>query len=437
MELGSHQQSNALNNRPTKLKQSLQLAYTRKPMNKCLSKFLLALALLCQIDPILAREPYHATVTVDSTQAKVSAPNLVDLNRDLRSENIQRLIPFYTPVSPVSIAINLRGIDTLTSFAANSTVLVVEIPQAGITQTFEGGTREESLALFKDSVRDGGNKHRLFKAYPRFSPIDPIAGNPNSLMAQMAQADYLLGRLSPLSGCDCSWNAQPLVHQFQLGSYVTRGFSKGFDTTSVTLPSRYSYSPYYNWALVVDAPLTYNRNGGASSLFGSLGFGLRVPLASNWTLTPILRFGSGGTLDLCTAGCFFSTGITSEYNYKIREFVLAMTNYAGYITSVNLWLTGVNFNYHLQNYLFKNGVSLTTCKGVCLYGRPINFGLSFIDSYFGRGHLFIRHYDEIGASLIINYINPRLDYDSLTLGFSYQFGQKDYRGYCFSMAYQF
>ena len=406
-------------------------------MNKILSAKLLLLLLCVQSAFLQAREPYHALVTVAADSATVSAPNMVDLSRDLKSSSITELIPFYTPTSAVSIDINLRGIDAISSFAANSTTLVVAIPQAGITQSFTGTTRDDSIKLFKDFVHDGGTKHRLLRAYAKYSPIDPIAGNPISLMAQMAKSDYLLGQLSPLSGCDCSWNTQPIVNQFQTGLDVTRAFAGGFETTSVTIPLRYSYSPNLDWAFIIDLPITYNRNGGASSLFNSLGLAIHLPITHEWSLTPLVRFGSGGTLDLCTAGCFFDTGITSVYHYKFLNYVLTMTNTISYYTTTNFWLTGINFNYHLQNYVFKNGLSLVSCKGFTFCNRPLNFGLSVVDSYFASHLLYIQHYDEVGISVITNNLIPYFNYDSLSLGFAYQFGEKSYRGYNFNMIYQF
>jgi len=396
-----------------------------------------ALLLLCQGTGVHARQPYHATITVDTVSATVSAPNLVDLKRDLSSKSIEELIPLYTPALPVSLDFNLRGILALASFPANSTTLIVQIPQAGITQTFTGATRDDSITLFKDYLRDGGTKHKLLKAYAKFSPIDPIAGNPNSLMAKMAQADYLISNLAPASGCDSCWSAQPIVHQFQAGSDIGRAFSKGFDTTTVTIPLRYSYSPNLNWAFILDAPLTYNRNGGASSLFGSMGFGLRLPITHEWSVTPVLRGGGGGSADLCTGGAFLSTGLTSIYNYKICEYVASMTNYAGYFTSTNFWISGVNCNYHLHNYIFKNGLSFTSCKGFTVCNRPVNFKIWAEDSRFTREDLFMHYYDEVGISLIANYVNPYIDYDCLSIGLSYQFGQKSYKGWYLNAEYQF
>lgn len=390
--------------------------------------------------PILsvhAHKPYQAEIEVAPASSHVSATNLVDLSHELKTSAIQELIPFYTPVSPVTIDINLRGILANAAFPAGSSTLVVSLPQAGTTVEFMGATRNESILLFKDYVRDGGTKHNLLQAYARYSPIDPIAGNPNSLLSRMGLSDYLIGHLSPLSGCDCEWSAQPIVHQFQLGANSGWAFCKGFNTTSITMPTRYSYSPDLDWALILDAPLTFNDNGGAYSLFGSLGLGLRVPVTYNWSLTPVVRYGAGGSLDLCTAGSFLSAGITSVFNYQLWDWVFSLTDFAGYYTSTNLWLSGVNFNYHLHNYIFNNGVSLTSCNGICLLGRPLRMSVSFMDSAITRRHLFMKHYDEVGVSLIATEINPCIDYDCLIVGFRYQFGQKQYKGFFVDLDYQF
>lgn len=402
-------------------------------MNKVIGFLCFSAVLLSQL---YGREPYHAKVKVDSESVTVSAPNLVDLKRDLNTQSLESLIPIYTPTSPVSFKINLRGLIARLSFAANSTNLKVRIPNAGITTSFDGGTRDQSIALFKEFIKESSSVPKILKAYAKFSPIDPVAGNPNSLMGQMAQSDYLLGKLSPLSGCDSCSSAQPIVHQFQVGAFVARAFCDRYDTTLLTLPLRYSYSPDYRWAFILDAPITYHRNGGASSLLGSLGIGVRVPLSPNWSLTPILRGGASGSLDLACGGSFVSGGLTSAYDYKIGP-VLSLTNYVGYFSSTNLFLTGVNFNYHLKNVVFKNGLSLTSCKGFSLCDRSFNFKIAAEDTYFAGDRLFMKHYDEISVALITTHLNPYLDYDCLSIEMAYQFGQKRYKSYSLNFAYQF
>ncbi len=390
---------------------------------------------LCQIAALQAYQPYHAIVSVGANTS-IAAPNVLNLINQVQT-SLKVLSPLYTPTSAVAIGFNLRGILALSTFAENSTSLVVNVPQANFMQIYNGATRDASLQLFKDSIKEGGNHHRLLKAYAKYSPIDPIAGNPNSLLFQMAQSDYQAGNLSPLSGCTTSWSAQPIKSQVQAGSYIGRSFAGNFDTTVVTMPLRYSYSPNLHFAYILDAPLTYLRNGGASSIIGSLGLGIRYPVTHAWSLTPLLRMGCGGSLDLCTSGNLLSAGVTSVYNFKLDQFVVAMNNYGGYFSSTNLWLTGINYSYKLHNYILKNGLTLKTCHGCLLCHRPINFSLSFTDSVILKDRLYINHFDEVSIALITQYLNPYLAYDCLSLGFTFQFGQKDFKGYNLNIAYQF
>jgi len=416
----------------------LMEASMHKWVRKFSLTFLVLLCIACFKSELQARNPYHATVTVGPFSAVFSESTILNLIQDLQTDSIQREIAIYDSNSPASFNLNLRGLVGIASYAANSTTLTVQIPQTGTSQSFTGATREDSAKLFDEFLKNDRPFNKKFrKAYAKFTPIDPIAGNPNSLMAQMAQADYLIGRLSPLSGCDCCWSAQPITHQFQAGLYSGRGFSDGFDTTIVTIPLRYSYSPNRTWALVLDAPQNYVVNGRAVSIDGSLGLGLRVPITNNWSITPITRGGVGISIDLSTGGIFASTGVTSAIDYKICKYVITMTNYAGYCVSTPCHAGGINFDYHLQNFVFKNGLALNSCEGFDFCGRPLNFNLTFIDSAFTGSSLFIDHYDEVGAFLIMTRVNPCIKYDCLSLGATYQFGKRGYKGYSLNLTYQF
>jgi hypothetical protein len=383
-----------------------------------------------------ARQPYHGTITVEMESAVVSAPNIGNLVKDLRTSAIEDLIPIYTPTSAVSLGLNLRGLLATAAFAANSNTLTLDIPQAGVSTSFTGSTRDDSVTLMKEFLKSNANG-RIFNAYAKYSPIDPIAGNPNSLMSIMAKYDYAYGRLSPLSGCECCWSSQPILHQFQAGLNVGRGLTKGFETTTITLPLRYSYSRDGQHAFIIDMPITFNKYDGAYSLSQSLGLGYRMPLTCHWSVTPTLRLGFGGSIDLATAGAFAATGIVSNFNYPIWNHVFSLTNQVTYFASLPLHLGDINYDYHLYNFVFKNGFSLVSCCGFELCGRTINYGLTFVDTDFEGDTLFIEHYDEVGVFLYTSGVNRCIDYDSLTLGFVYQFGQKNYKGYLLNMIYQF
>lgn len=398
-----------------------------------------AIALIPLLNQLEAKDPYKATYTVGTASDSVSTTNIIDLAKDLATAEIQKKIPSYTSTSAISIDLNLRGLDATASYPASSTVLTVQIPQEGVSMTFSGSTREESNRLFEEYYLTGGhNLSDWRKIYAEETPIDPIAGNPNSLLALMAQADYNLGRLDLQSGCfECSWSSQAVNNQFQLGVSVGKAMINGWDTIVITAPFRYSYSSCSRWALIFDLPITFLDNGSAWSVDGSVALGLRIPVIYTWTLTPEVRWGLGGSLSLATLGSFIDAGVNSNVNIPISNFVLGITNFAGYYGTIPLNWGGIRFNYELTNAILKNGIRLTTCNELCICNIPFNFDFTFTDSLFLGDKLYIEHYDEVGFSVICNRLNSLVKRDSLIFGASYQFGEKGYNAYTGSVAYQF
>jgi len=411
-------------------------------MHKTIHKIILSCVafggLFCMNTSLEARNPYHADIVVGAESARFSESTILNLIEDLETISIQRRIAVYTSNSAASLFLNLRGLIGIASYAANSTALTISIPQAGISETFVGATREESNQLFDEFIKNDPHASlNLRKAHAKYTAIDPIAGNPNSLMSLMTQADYLLGRLSPLAGCDYCWTAQPIHNQFQAGIQTGWAFCDEFTTSVFTLPLRYTYSRDLNYAFIIDAPQTFLVNGRAVSYNGSLATGLRVPITHEWSLTTIFRGGLGLSGDLSTAGIFASAGMVSDLDFKFCDYVLTMDNYVGYIVSTPFHAGGVNFDYHLYNFVFKNGLTLTSCNGFTCCGAPMNFNLTFTDTAFTGSSLFIDHYDEVTFSLVTTRVNPYIGYDSVSIGGSYQFGHRNYKGYTLNFIYQF
>lgn len=399
--------------------------------------FSLALVLLALFAE--AKEPYKANYTVGSLSGTISTSNIVDLVKDLSTASLQGKISGYTSNSPISLALNLRGLDATASYAANSTILNVQIPAQGVAVTFGGSTREESNRLFEEYYLTGAHDRSDWrKVYAEKTPIDPIAGNPNSLLALMAQSDYNLARLDALSGCcECFWSAQGIENQMQLGLSVGKAMIKGWDTLCATLPFRYSLSPNKSWAFILDFPLTFLDTGSAWSVDGSLALAFRIPVIYTWTLTPEVRFGLGGSLSLATLGSFIDAGLNSNINIPISDFVFGVTNFAGYYSSIPLDWGGIHFDYDLTNAILKNGIHLTTCKEVLIGSVPFNFDFGFTDSLFLVDKLYMEHYDEVSFMIICNYLRSSVKRDSLIFGASYQFGEKGYNAYIGSASYQY
>ncbi len=399
----------------------------------------LALILFSISAQVEGKSPYKATFTAGSQSGSAATSNIVDLVEDLSTAAIQKKLSGYTSTSPLSLDLNLRGLDATASYGAGSAVLNVQIPQEGVSLTFSGSTREESNRLFEEYYLTGGhNASHWRKVYAEYTPIDPIAGNPNSLLSLMAAADYNLARLDPLSGCsECKWSSQSMGNEFQLGLSVGKAMIKGWDTIVITAPLRYSYSPQHTWALILDLPVTFLDNGSAWSVDGSVALGVRIPVVYTWTLTPEVRWGLGGSLSLATLGSFIDAGLNSNINIPISDFVLGITNFAGYYGTIPLTWGGIRFDYDLSNVILKNGIHLTTCRELCICNIPFNFDFAITDSLFLGDKLYIEHYDEVSFFVICNHLNALVKRDSLLFGASYQFGEKGYNAYTGTVAYQF
>ena len=102
------------------------------------------------------------------------------------------------------------------SFGANSGVLTFEVPLLGFSTTFNGGNcsttcaqqRKDALAQLRDFLKkDPIFLKKLLTAMTRYSPIDPLAGNPDSLFSRRQRGDFAYGftnKVSQIWGCGTS-----------------------------------------------------------------------------------------------------------------------------------------------------------------------------------------------------------------------------------------
>ena len=69
------------------------------------------------------------------------------------------------------------------------------MPSAGIERTFTGATRDEAQDAVTDYFKGSGGSDvtKVLQAAVRETAIDPVAGNPDSLMSLMGEADFAQG----------------------------------------------------------------------------------------------------------------------------------------------------------------------------------------------------------------------------------------------------
>jgi hypothetical protein len=392
-----------------------------------------------------AADPFSSAITIDANTPQTRGfVSLGDLIAEFTDINLATVAPTYTMNSAVTAAVNLRGFNGVTlSYAANSTTLNLSIPELGINQNFTGATRNDSQDALKQWFRGDGRQAltSLLNKLAQASPIDPIAGNPNSLMSQMAVADFnnAFNGVS-VSGGGATGVVDRAGHGFvgvaaRFGSYTMRDY----ESTYVSLPLTYSYLfSNSRYSLNLDLPLTYIKNNGAKTASAMLGVGLGIPVAEHWSLTPALRVGVAGSSDLGSAGIVYSGGVTSLYRFDpINGFGIGVANMLAYYKTTSVKVGDYDVGYSLSNTVFRNGLSFQHDAGFTLFETPLVWDAQAALTNFAGSALYSRYYTDIAFSLGTRKRAGDLVWNALRLGLTYTFGDNNVKGSTFNLGYTF
>ena len=91
----------------------------------------------------------------------------------------------------LSIELNYRGIDLTANFNANDDEVVFTIPSLNKTWSYEGTSRQGSWTQLTDAlVQESDLVNDLLGLMVLYTPNDPVAGNPSSLMDNFVRLDF-------------------------------------------------------------------------------------------------------------------------------------------------------------------------------------------------------------------------------------------------------
>ena len=372
----------------------------------------------------------NVTVTSPTTgSASAAFSSISSLADALQSQNLNNLVKSYNTNSAATATLNIRGLPATVTYQANSPVLRFAVPAAGINTTFNGVTRDDSQIQFKDFlIKNGGAiATRLLQALVANSPIDPVAGNPNSLQNMSAASDFSNATGIGMGATEIPGGPGGLIGQpnlVTLGGDVGVARSGGYTSTIVSLPFRYII-PFSDprYAVTLDAPITYVNTGGASSYFGSFGAALRIPVLENWYLTPNVRFGASGSADLGAGALQYSGGIASRYDIFWNDLQITIGDGVTVAKTVGLNIGPVNVNYDLTNELFNNGVQVEGSLPYVVFGEPTSWQAYVVDTAVTGSKVYINHYDEIGVSVGTRHGINTQNWNSLRVGFGVTVGE--------------
>lgn len=354
----------------------------------------------------VARDLFSAGISVGGGPATTVGTNKARQIPGFFSDaSLTQIEPGYDATQAVAASLDLRGLASTASFDAFSSTLRLQVPGAGIDVSFDGATREEARAKLEAWLEGDSNDALaperaatlLVQALVANSPVDPVAGNPNSLQSRMFGADWALGTRGAV-GSYGDGGILPVGFRMLTGGGYTA--ADGFDVYSIDVPLQFRAGLGERFAVLVDVPLSATTVSGAWSGLGSAGLGLRVMPTPWWALTPAARIGAVGSPDVGGAAILYSGTLTSEVAIPFGPLALGIANMGGVASSVDgVDFAGYALDYALTNYVVRNGGFLEGDLGSDLLGTGIGWRIGASDVRFFGDDLYMDDYQEIAAGL--------------------------------------
>ena len=391
--------------------------------------------------PVQAKDLFTLTATIDNgttvETATVSFDAIENIVDSVDSQTLDTLVANYTETSEATLALDIRGLTSYVTYASGSSELVFTVPSLNITKTFPGTTRDESQQMFEDYLETdgGGILQDILQELAATTPIDPVAGNPNSLMAVMGASDFS-------NGTDIG-NGQAVEGQAATGNSFGMGLRFGsysagdYDQSVYSLPIKYTFrlDSDPRKQVIVDLPITYIDTEGSTSYAVSLGLGYRFPINDDWSLTPAVRAGAAGSVDLGSAAIIYSGSLTSNYNLYFDDIKVSIGNMASQMKTTSVSAGDYSIDYDLSNTMIKNGVGFEGLVDKTIFGNPTSWQFDVANTLFSGDELYVDNYFDISASYGTRATETALD--NMRIGLTYTAGNNSYNGFQINFGYTF
>jgi hypothetical protein len=346
---------------------------------------------------------FSVDTNVSGVQTSASFTSVEDAFNSLSNSGFSSINTAYTGTEAASLSIGYRGLPMTAAYpTVGSPQLLFTIPSLGISEVFVGANRDESEDLLAEYFKQNRDDilGRISRELAAKTGVDPIAGNPNSMMSQMVMQDFnnsFTDHATNIKG-DAQENNNLFGVGFRFGQYRQSGLT----SRSYTIPLSYTFRNDLDprRQLSFNMPITLGDVEGSKSFYVALGGSYRFPMNDNWALTPAINVGVAGSADLGALASIGSASLTSSYLIRMDKFDLAIGNMAGYYTTLKVKSGDYSYDPGITNTVVRNGVMLS--HPVSIGGRTMSIEYSFIDTHFFGDELFVDHYDEIGISLGTN-----------------------------------
>jgi hypothetical protein len=406
---------------------------------KFVKKRLVASLLISMLPGLAAgAELFELEVDVDGEKTRVAYDDISTLLENVDDASLRQIAKRYTSASAASVSLKIRGLPATVSYTANNSTLHLDIPALGIAKDFAGDSRDISQDLMETYIEEDGEGilTSMLNYMAANTAVDPVAGNPNSAVSQMAASDFMNG--SDVSTSDqLTASTTGSNNQIGLGIRFGRYSAGDFDQNVITIPFKYTFvmdDPRQQ--IRVDLPVTYVETDKAVAASASLGVGYRMPMSDSWSLTPTIRLGAAGSEDMASAAIIWSAGLTSDYKFTRDDIVYTVGNMVGYYKTESLDAGDYEIGYDLTNPMMRHGISAEGGLDYKLFGKPTSWEGSLAWTKFFGDELYIDSYFDLAFSLgtrrkLVS------DWDDMRLGVTYTHGKNDFSGFHMNFGYEF
>ena len=405
-------------------------------MKKIIELALFIILFISMAAQVQAEKLFTVEATVDGTTVTTSYEKLEDLVEVMDNEGLRSLADNYTETSAANVILNVRGLAAYANYDANSTTLTFSIPELNINKTFTGATRDSSQDLLENYLKKNGDGilTDMLSYLAGQTPTDPVAGNPGSLMSQMGGADFNngtdLGGGNSIQAMRSSQNSFGIGLRF--GNYSTSDYDQQVYCLPLTYTYRFNSDPQKR--ILFDLPIVYSDVEGSRAYSTSLGMGFRLPVTREWGLTPGVRIGALGSIDMGSAAIIYSASLTSNYNLRWKNYIFTMGNMFAYYTTESINAGDYEIDYDLTNTMLKNGLGVEGPLRMKLWGKPTSWQFSVANTAFSGDELYIDNYFDFSLSFgtratkgLWNYLRMGVtytycdEYDGFQINFGYSF----------------
>ncbi|MES2961310.1 MAG: hypothetical protein V4694_02890 [Pseudomonadota bacterium] len=365
---------------------------------------LVSIFFLFTVSEAKAAQLYTVSATLVSSGQTVngsfnSAQDAVDY---LNGTNLNQAFGSNVDGQAINISVNYRGLPATLAYNSGNT-LTLNIDGIVTNKTFTGSSRDAAVDALEDYLKASGGDilNQINKRLAAVSPVDPLAGNPTSLMSQMNDDDFELAFTDSLhDSTEVDKDGKKIGSEMGLGVQYQRYNLAGINSTV------YSFSPF-SWRknlgnsetrLLLKIPaLRMVTTDNAKTYQASAAVGFYIPLYKTyWAIAPIASIGAVGSEDLAAASAMHGFSLTNKLGFDHNGWGLHLGTLYGIYQTDKLQYNGYVSNPGIKNNILKNSVVVGVPIGIMGFGVD----LSATKTQFYGTDLYIENAMDYGVGFV-------------------------------------